>query len=189
MFVINKAGMPTLEAELAELLVRHCLPDRTDDEIKSILHSRHQHQKQRVQSYLTPENLDASHDVLEEDVVKEVKDDLRRQAVTAAARSAPSQPQKEGRQPTKPKPLRGDTFTQGEAKAFLPPTPGCSIHKDIIWHHRWVLKYPRETPPYSTSMTFAKAGAERAALLHVLSWAWDLHEKDFGSPCPWELST
>lgn len=181
--------MPTLEAELAELLVCHCLPDRADGEIQSILQSRcQQQQRKAVQSYLTSENLDTSHDVLEEDVVKEVKGGLKRQAVTAASRSAPAQPPKKARQSTKPKPLVGNAFTQAEAKEFLPPTQGCNIHKDITWHHRWVLKCPREAPPYSTSMTFAKAGSERAALVYVLSWAWDLYEKDSGNPCPWELS-
>lgn len=183
------SGMPQLEAELCQVLVRFCLPDLADEEVAAIVATRTMRNGSKFHSYLTEANLEASRDVLEEEVVKGARDQLRKDAVSKACQDLRqgSKPDRKVRAPTKPQPLQGDSWTQAEAKRFLPSAAGAAIVKDVVWHHRWVVKYPRPQPPYSTSMTFAKAGSERAALIHCLSWVWDLHTQATGQQCPWAL--
>lgn len=183
------SGMPQLEAELCQVLVRFCLPDLADEEVAAIVATRTMRNGSKFHSYLTEANLEASHDVLEEEVVKGARDQLRKDVVSKACQDLRqgSKPDRKVRAPTKPQPLQGDSWTQAEAKRFLPSAAGATIVKDVVWHHRWVVKYPRPQPPYSTSMTFAKAGSERAALIHCLSWVWDLHTQETGQQCPWAL--
>ena len=80
-----------------------------------------------------------------------------------------------------------DNLSLESAKQHLPEMVGCSLTKDEVLHNRWVVKYPKKAPPWSTSCAFLKAGGEAQALKVVLAWVWELHTFATGEPCPWDL--
>ena len=86
------------------------------------------------------------------------------------------------------RPIVGEEFTVGQAKAWLPPAQGCSVA--IHTQRAWMVKYlGRRTPgPRSHTITWRPPITHRAALLRCLQWAWQRHEECDGASCPWDLS-
>lgn len=77
--------------------------------------------------------------------------------------------------------MKGQSWAQSKAKAFLPNVSGCSIVKDTTRHRRWVVKYPKPTPPHSASIDIRESGVRSSGV--GLSWAWDLYQVATGHQC------
>lgn len=144
-------------------------------------------------SFLTEEVLDEVDAVLGEDEFREFKLEIKK---TKENFIDPARHRRdnvglqrcEANQNRKPKHIKGAEFTQAQAKTFLPKVTGCAISLETVWHGRWKVAYPAVHPPCSTSATFPRGGASRAALLIVLTWVWDRHFESTGASCPWDLS-
>lgn len=73
------------------------------------------------------------------------------------------------------------------AKQFLPQVKGCTVHKDVRLHFRWVVAYPRDVSPYVKSAVWNEQVTQRQALLKCLRWAWQAHLEKTGEAPPWKL--
>ena len=77
------------------------------------------------------------------------------------------------------------------AQQYVPKQDGCSLSLETVWHARWKGSYPRPLPPYTHGQPFDPDSPEsmRKALVLVLRWLWDEHEKATGNVCPWDLDS
>jgi hypothetical protein len=84
-----------------------------------------------------------------------------------------------------------DDTTLEAWKAFLPQVRGCTLTLDVVWHNRFVVSYPKTTPPYSKSAVFGPESRTgftlKQAFLVCARWAWQEHLTQGGEPSPFNL--
>ena len=81
-------------------------------------------------------------------------------------------------------PLRG--LTQPEGKNYKPPSS--SLHKDVLWHHRWHLK--AKWLDTSVSKAYGKDAPKEVddeAFAYVMSCGWDEYVRKHGGECPYDF--
>ena len=134
--------------------------------------------------------LDACRDAMDADEFDTAAHELERDSEKVSRGQAKAQPKQKAsakppaRAATALRPDSGQTYTQDDAKAFLPVAKGCTITKDINLHMRWKVYYPRTSSPFS--MSCAYGSSQHEALLACLRWVWEQRVAHGGSACPWQ---
>lgn len=198
---------PTLEKEIATVLIRWALPDVTDSDLEVYL-SKRGAKDCRHATVLDNDNIKAAEGFLQEDDLADVKRGVARSSKAPAnggvnathvateglvsSSAGGVSATGSGAVPVGArKALPAGIWTQVDARAWLPQVPGCSI--SIHKNERWQVRYnSRSVEPRSWSR-FWKDGPEGPShfdiLLLALSWAWVVHagENPSAPPCPHEL--
>jgi hypothetical protein len=185
--------LPKLDIDLARALVEYALPELSAAEVETIVSKRYASKEAKFKAFISSQNVEAAMGVIDEDDLKDamrevrkVEEEQKKASVKKPAGSGvAARPPGKGKASATKKPIMGESWTMEEAKLYLPKIAGCSAALDLTRHFRWVVKYPRQEPPYSTSRAFQKEGSQRAAFLFCVAWAWNEHEAATGEPCPW----
>ena len=185
--------MPTLEVEVASLLIKHVVPDISDLELASALEyrARRRAKSPKFDTDLTNEVVQQAAGTLGNefgDVFKELQDysaqveAVKKRVAQAKASAAPAKKKKA----LTPK----DAASVEAARKHLPVTPGAALHMETTWHSRWRATYPVHFPPFSKSASFEpKVPESRSkALKAVLEWVWRNHTEITGEVCPYDFA-
>lgn len=202
-FAISYAGRrPTLEAEVASLVIRHFLPDLSQEELLEVVNQRNLKSKQAGgQSILSSETAKVAADGLGDEELgtsldSEVKaaelakkvlrqnlakvpphlvGSVRRVSRTTGAGSSADLPSSQP-QPVAP-PLVRRSYALSEIRALLPKVRGCTITQHT--GKAWLARYPGQ-PGDKLSLTvgFKKGDKDSIydALVEVLTWVWTRHQ-------------
>lgn len=207
---------PSLEREVAELLVGWVLPGLSAEERESILQARKMRRKSVFTTVVTTENVDMLGKTGElgegfederaalETEAKAVKEagaisfpkvqKARPQkgevpaAVSASTASSSSSSVAPAGRPAQRLEIPDKALTVTEAREMIPQVKGCilAINKEVSWE----IKYPRRRSPKSHSSAFDPTddASQRAALLRCLRWAWRVHKEEHPDiECPYAL--
>lgn len=192
---------PATELPLVMALISHIHPDMPAGDVEQLARTRGGLKDKSIDSLLLHEDnlqlLERSLDADDYDEMVRHKAEFSKQQ--AKLKAADSQARSVGRRsgggatssstsrPFTPSAIpHCHKFTVAQAKEYLPPCASAS--KDAIRHFRWVVSYPRDSPPFSTSKAWRTAGlSEREALMQCLRVVWGWHEAAGGDCCPWVL--
>lgn len=187
--VPHKGAMPSTEMTVAFALVRHCMPEKTPDEVKAIVGRRFSSRPPPIEATITAEDLPMVVKDFGEEDEKAVKNDLKLIEKLKGG-GASTVPAKTGRaMPAKP--VQKDLIVEGQlssehARQYLPDVRGCTIHKDVRLHMRWCATYPKKLPPRSATNAFGVMG-DREAMMYCLRWVWQEHTAATAEECPYNL--
>ena len=190
--------MPSLEYELAKLLVQFVRPDLDDAALADVLGQRKAKPfgNVRFETALTLEAVEKLSDVLGDDVTVEFANEAKSYAkqvhnlkLQGMQQNALARGKGRGKGSTKKK-VCGERDLRGldEARCYLPL--GAELSQESQWHTRWKATYVGSpTPPFSHGKNYVDGDArsKRDALIHVLKWVWEKHERATSERCPFEL--
>jgi hypothetical protein len=180
---------PTLEAEVATVLIRHYLPAADDALVARCL--GHRQLRDRQPPFPSSLGTDSSK-VLEEAFQHDdtTGQELLEQTKAASvgkklAEKPPIVVLKSSKEytPYTAKVLLDKDALLARARLLLPLSKGCSIaiHKDTSW----MVKYFFKEPPNSSTISFgADSSRMQDALKECLQWAWEAHVLATGVPMP-----
>jgi hypothetical protein len=195
---------PKKEDELAEACISACLPELSASEVKEIVKIRHKSRKDTqfecfAGTVADVANVEGTEKLFDEMDAKEFSEDIKRarEKLAGQRNPRPGAGQGGGAAPSSSKLLGGlHPIPEGEptgaafwAKTWIPQVKGCTLFKDTKRHNRWVVHYPRTTPPFSFSKAWGSGGVvtSRECWLRCIQWAWDQHTSAGGEPCPFRL--
>lgn len=186
-------------------MLKHCLPDATEEEVVQMFNFRGCRQKEEPTSVFSdPANAELAEGVLDDDEVLEVKARISKSRSTSnladkcaasvatargskAASSAPNA-RPLGRKPLPAVPIGQTTYSVEVMNSYCPPVQGCKITLEDKWHSRYRVRCPK-APPNQTSKCFGGASGttEHDAVVFCLTWAWNVHAQVTSQSCPYEL--
>ena len=203
---------PTLEKDLATLLIQWAIPGVTQEELQSYLACRGKKATCEHSTVLSEENVDVAEGCLRTEDAHETEEIVKKAAPkkassTAASSSAGAGSSGEAASGSGTRSAPGDTaqpvpgrpplpagiYSQAKAREYLPQVKGCTI--SIHQNTRWQVKYTmRSKPPRSWSEVWkpSEAGRDHMGNLKLcLAWAWAVHaqEQPTAPACPWDLPT
>ena len=186
-----EGARPTLLHDVLRALIQHCIDGISPADIDGILARRKNIGRTKLSQYLD-HDIDIDMDDVHADDVAEVQkevEELRKSKAAHALHTGAKPKPKPRAAPKRLKPVEGfkGVFSLEVLKAYLPKVHGCKVSIESEWDPRIRMTYPRDSPPWGTSMTFAKAGSERSAILFCLRWVWGEHLEATGQPCPFDL--
>ena len=187
---LERGGKPTREWDVTQTLAKHVLPNAAPGEVEAIMAKRDACPTPVYTTYLATKALDACRNAMDADEFDTAVPELERESKKVARGQAKAQPKQKAsakppaRAATALRPDPGQTYTQDDAKAFLPVAKGCTITTDVNLHMRWKVYYPRTRSPFS--MSCASGSSQNEALLACLRWVWEQHVAHGGSACPWQ---
>eukprot|EP00971_Amphidinium_carterae_P349207 6490898-Amphidinium_carterae.1 len=203
--VLDCAGVPkekrkgaTRERDVFNLLVRSVLSAADDAEVDRLWSVRkHGSDSDPSPFEYTDIPEEFINDYIDEDEASEVLAELRRRsarrrAQTCASASGASVAPPVGpdaaqrRKPLPPLDENELGITVECAKQYVPI--GCNLTRELKWHRRWRVHFPKKGPPNMKTASWSERVTERAALLEVLRWAWNQAELLGGAPCTFDLS-
>lgn len=183
---------PTV-SELLAGLVKHALPNTTDEQIAETLKKRDCCGPMQIDSALSrQEGLDLFEDVLEKDDHIDLKKKVTRQRQERARRKpdAPAQPEPQSQQVSRcwqvrPMPTQGH-WTLDEAREYMPRVAGARLTQDLKRFSRWCAHYPRDEVPRNVTKSWGSQSGmtPQQALVFVLSTVWSWHTESTIEPCP-----
>lgn len=205
---------PTLEKDLAALLVLWALPTLSPEELESILQKRKFRRSSEFTTVVTSDNVEMLGATALGEGFEDERKSLETEAIAvrdakkiqfekvrklrpppsevpraAASSAAASSSSGAGRSTTQRKEIPDKAITLQEARMMIPQqVHGCvlAINKEVSWE----VKYPRRASPNSHSAAFdpSDEGSQRAALLRCLRWVWRVHRECHpDSECPFAL--
>ena len=189
---------PTLEADLAEALIRHVMPDAGAEEVADCLSRRRRDERPFLNTVLTEEGVQVVEDHMQGMEVQEVvRSEGKALACAAKLRDKKQATFRDPEHNLAPgaaasssavrQEIEAKAYTVAEAKKMLPKVSYCSIaiHTDSAWE----VKYPKQEPPKSHSRSFTPGESKSSfdALKHCLRWVWSVHTELTGQQCPWKL--
>jgi hypothetical protein len=187
-----EGAVPTHLLDLLKILVKHALPELTDRQLEDIIHTRMKPQTAEfLETYIT-DNMELAVEAMHKDdqcrveeEIKELQEELAKTAANKASVKPKAPPAKKRRLLGL---FRGEVYSDEVLAGYVPRIRGCHVHIQADeWHHRVIVYYPRDVPPFSTSKTFALGGSQKAAAIFCLKWAWGQHLAATGVHCPWDF--
>eukprot|EP00971_Amphidinium_carterae_P086067 1702859-Amphidinium_carterae.1 len=195
---------PSTQTELLKGLIKHNLPDITEEKLASILTLRTGKKTKLVQTVFEDASMAAAaqdyiakedrqeHTTLEKLSLRKI--DVQKSAPVSIATCAKGDSTTPKASPTvhkKPAKL-APTMSLEDAKGYAPQTKGCTIRREQEWHLRVAGSYiARKSGQKYRKVTYSeKPGSERDAFLTVLKWLWAVHEECTSGTelCPWEFT-
>jgi hypothetical protein len=191
--------MPKLEFGLVSLLVKECLPGRTDAEYAEIYGRRHfkSSAKPLYQTFLSTEAVQSCADVLGEsntaEVVKEMNEykrkvDAMKSMTFGPSSSATGDAKPEDNNKAKKKMGVKDKDHLDLTRAYLPP--GATLSLETEWDTRFRVTYPTLFLPAAIGKSYDETSAvsRRAAVSYLCVRAWKQHIlKKPNEVCPYKL--
>lgn len=202
---------PTTEKALAELLVDWQFPKNTPAETEAMVAQRGAKEKVRHDTILSEQNVHVVEGVVDEDDMPVVKAAVKANGVGKAREAhkdakargsgaqasgsgdaskpdAPQSPDPTDAPKARP-PIPSGSYTVVEARAFLPV--GVRAWIGVHSNHAWQAKYPDKNEfPRSHTSSWDESVPCRTnfhCLLSCLRSVWDVHERQTGERCPWQL--
>ena len=182
---IDVGAMPQLEHDVVRLLVKHCLPEKTEPEIADILARRHLH------GYALAYQTDLTEAIVHEcapmvglDTVKEMVDEVNNyhKHVDALKAVAPTV-----KKPAVKKKKLGESASASVAAArkYLPDD--ALLTQEFTWHTRFRVSYPSKRLPCEVTKSYKaeEEGSMTKSLRFCIRWAWEEHEFNTGDLCPY----
>jgi len=181
----------TLEPDIVLVLLKDCLPGRSEEELLEIMQQRHL-MEMKFSTVLTPELVTQTSDILGDSTTKEMTNELLDYVKKVQAqKNLLPKPKAEPKKNAKKKVLAAKDFDAWQAaQKYKPQIVDCVLSMETEWHCRWKITYPRDMPPYSNQCPFddKDPASKRAALYTVLRWVWNEHLiKNPNEVCPWNL--
>ena len=168
-------------------VVAHACPDLSDEDIQRIIAKMSSGRFSQDDSELLKptilekigHNLDSNFD----STIDKLKAQAKKKAEAAPAERVPDA--------LKYADLTG-SLTEENGRKYAPQAACCVLSKDDKWHFRWKITYmDKLEAPFSTSAKWSKTAPVdvqlkecRDALIFVLVWAWDQHERMTKERCP-----
>ena len=182
---------PQSEVDLAIALITFAIPGIDNDLLAAALdHRGSKAIKPRFDTALSKDTIMQAADLLEGEAQSAIDEVAEYAAAVDALKSTFIKPKaKKGPAPKKRKLAAKNLEALHLAQQYVPKQDGCSLSLETVWHARWKGSYPRPLPPYTHGQPFDPDSPEsmRKALVLVLRWLWDEHEKATGNVCPWDL--
>jgi hypothetical protein len=199
--------MALTEMALVQQLVRHYIPDITDDEMKEILAKRGKSQR-TIESALDDEaNVELAGEVLEEDEMDVLEKEQARKAKKlggahpgegggAASSSTGLKSRGAFREDDPrvhaygvlPRDVGDESLSLEWARQFAPEVKGCKMDIDTTDFYRWKLTYVVGDHSRMHTKSWNNVEVTRlSALVDVLQWAWAQHFLATGQKCPYNL--
>ena len=190
-------GIPTLEKDLATLLIKYLLPGIDEVKFAELMGLR-SFKNKKLPFHSVCANPGAEglvEDCIDHDSRQELLEQAAKYAKHVEALKVSALPKAKakakGRAMKKKKCGAKDLEMIEACRKYLPDALGCAISNETEWHTRFKITYPTLTLPDQTSACYEEDDpkSKRFAIVFCLSWAWEEHERlNPGETCPWDLS-
>jgi hypothetical protein len=189
-----RGALPSLEFPLVMLLLKHVFPEAAKEELEQYAKRRWETRKFPYECLLNAQDVEEVACELEEGHDREDILQLMHSVVDAKTGSTASKAKtRKISKKTAAKPVVKKASIEGsldaeQARLLLPQVKGCTAYKDVSFHYRWKMTYPRETPPFQVTQAFG-VSSDREAMLFCLRRIWEWHLELEGEMCPWMLES
>ena len=190
----HRGALPSTEFPLVMVLLKHVFPEAAKEELETYAKRRWETRKLPYECLLEAQDVEEVAAELEEGHDREDMVQLMHAVVDAKSGSRASKTSSRRiskKTPAKPVAKRasieGDLDAE-QARLLLPQVKGCTAYKDVSFHLRWKMTYPRESPPFQVTQAFG-VSSDRGAMLFCLRRVWEWHLEKEGEMCPWMLES
>eukprot|EP00971_Amphidinium_carterae_P179155 3553712-Amphidinium_carterae.1 len=192
---------PSTQSELLKGLIRHNIPDITDEKLASIMSMRAVKRTKPVetvfedatmavaaQDYIAKEDR-AEHAQLEKLSLPKKSESSAKPSKVSSSTSSAQLAKKDAPTVHKKSAKLAATMSLDDAKRYAPQTKGCALRREQEWHVRIAGSYTarKEGQKYRKVTYSEKKGSERDAFMTVLKWLWAVHEECTDEKCPWDF--
>ncbi len=179
------------KAQLVMKLVKYCLPSISDGELRNTL------QERELEEAYTPYQNEPSSaaaliDLLQDDEQEDIIDHIsaiKARILEETMRDAAARLTMPSVTPAPPDPLRliaPNSYTQAEAKSFLPPNSYIEKHVSADANY-WRVRSDHLATSRSRIFAGTHSDSDFAALRVVLAIVWAAYTRRTGVACPWSL--
>jgi hypothetical protein len=190
----HRGPMPSTEFPLVMLLLKHVFPDAAKEELEKYAKRRWETRKFPYECLLEAQDVEEVAAELEEGHDREDMVQLMHAVIDAKTDKAASKVgarrmnKKTAAKPVVQRPAIEGALDVEQARLLLPQVKGCTAYKDVSFHYRWKMTYPRESPPFQVTQAFG-VSSDRGAMLFCLRRVWEWHLEQEGEMCPWMLES